>query len=84
MLIAKGTKFYLLAKLNPEASTGETENPSKSTVFLQDYLTTAKFTVTSLKNAYNIIPDLRSPKLEFGLSVDLTWKTGMNFEVDME
>lgn len=84
MLIAKGTKFYLLAKLNPEASTGVTDNPGKKTVFLQDYLTTAKFTVTSLKNAYNIIPDLRSPKLEFGLSVDLTWETGMNFEVDME
>ncbi|MCI7273582.1 hypothetical protein MR642_04580 [bacterium] len=84
MLIAKGTKFYLLAKLNPAADAGVTDNPGKNTVFLQDYLTKAKFKVTSLKNAYNIIPDLRSPKLEFGLSVDLTWKTGMNFEVDME
>lgn len=84
ILIAKGTKFYLLAKLNPEASTGVTDNPNKSTVFLQDYLTTAKFTVTSLKNAYNIIPDLRSPKLEFGLSVDLDWQTGMDFEVTVE
>lgn len=84
MLIAKGTKFYLLAKLNPAAGAGVTDNPGKSTVFLQDYLTKAKFTVKSLENAYNIIPDLRSPKLEFGLSVDLTWETGMNFEVDME
>ena len=84
MLIAKGTKFYLLAKLNPAAGAGGTDNPGKNTVFLQDYLTKAKFKVTSLKNAYNIIPDLRSPKLEFGLSVDLTWETGMNFEVDME
>ena len=84
MLIAKGTKFYLLAKLNPAADAGVTDNPGKNTVFLQDYLTKAKFKVTSLKNAYNIIPDLRSPKLEFGLSVDLTWETGMNFEVDME
>ncbi len=84
MLIAKGTKFYLLAKLNPAADAGVSDNPGKNTVFLQDYLTKAKFKVTSLKNAYNIIPDLRSPKLEFGLSVDLTWETGMNFEVDME
>lgn len=84
MLIAKGTKFYLLAKLNPAADAGVTDNPGKNTVFLQDYQTKAKFKVTSLKNAYNIIPDLRSPKLEFGLSVDLTWETGMNFEVDME
>lgn len=84
MLIAKGTKFYLLAKLNPAAGAGVTDHPSKSTVFLQDYLTTAKFTVTSLKNAYNIIPDLRSPKLEFGLSVDLEWQTGMDFNVSVE
>ena len=84
MLIAKGTKFYLLAKLDPAAAAGVTDHPSKSTVFLQDYLTTAKFTVTSLKNAYNIIPDLRSPKLEFGLSVDLEWQTGMDFNVSVE
>lgn len=84
MLIAKGTKFYLLAKLDPAAAAGVTDNPGKSTVFLQDYLTTAKFTVTSLKNAYNIIPDLRSPKLEFGLSVDLDWKNGMDFNVSVE
>lgn len=84
MLIAKGTKFYLLAKLNPAPGSGVTDNPGKKTVFLQDYLTKAKFTVKSLENAYNIIPDLRSPKLEFGLSVNLTWETGMNFEVDME
>ena len=84
MLIAKGTKFYLLAKLNPAAGADVTDNPGKNTVFLQDYLTKAKFKVTSLKNAYNIIPDLRSPKLEFGLSVDLKWETGMDFEVTVE
>ena len=84
MLIAKGTKFYLLAKLNPAAAAGVTDNPGKNTVFLQDYLTKAKFTVTSLKNAYNIIPDLRSPKLEFGLSVDLEWQAGMDFNVSVE
>lgn len=84
MLIAKGTKFYLLAKLDPAATAGVTDNPGKNTVFLQDYLTKAKFTVTSLKNAYNIIPDLRSPKLEFGLSVDLEWQTGMDFNVSVE
>lgn len=84
MLIAKGTKFYLLAKLDPAAAAGVTDNPGKNTVFLQDYLTKAKFTVPSLKNAYNIIPDLRSPKLEFGLSVDLDWQNGMDFNVSVE
>lgn len=30
-------------------------------------------------NAYVTIPDLRTPKLELGFSVDLTWKTGITF-----
>lgn len=80
MLISKGTKFYLIAELNPA---GKTTTDLKS-VFQQDYMTTANFTVTSLANAYSVVPDLRSPKLEFGLSVDLTWQTGMNFNVEFE
>lgn len=35
-----------------------------------------------LGKAYNTIPDLRTPKLELGLSVDLTWGTGITFDVD--
>jgi hypothetical protein len=33
--------------------------------------------------AYNVIPDLRTPALSIGLSVDLTWQTGLTFDVDM-
>ena len=35
-----------------------------------------------LGNAYNTIPDLRTPKLELGLSVDLQWVSGITFDVD--
>ena len=80
-IIPSGSKFYLIADLKP--GTNEKGNPdSKIQVFLQDYTTTAKLTIgaNSLKNAYNVIPDLRSPKLELGLSVDLEWKTGITFE----
>lgn len=35
-----------------------------------------------LGKAYNTIPDLRSPKLELGLSVDLRWESGITFDVD--
>ena len=80
-IIPSGSKFYLIADLKP--GTNEKGNPdSKKQVFLQDYTTTAKLTIgaNSLKNAYNVIPDLRSPKLELGLSVDLEWKTGITFE----
>lgn len=32
-------------------------------------------------NAYTTIPDLRTPELELGFSVDLEWKAGITFDV---
>lgn len=32
--------------------------------------------------AYNTVPDLRTPQLELGLSVDLHWETGITFDVE--
>ena len=84
-VIPAGTKFYLVAKLVPGNATQPTgENLSQ--VFKQDYITTAKLTISekSLKSAYNVVPDLRSPKLEFGLSVDLHWRPGLTFEVEFD
>ncbi|MDY4853541.1 MAG: hypothetical protein SO188_12125 [Prevotella sp.] len=52
-------------------------------VFIQDYTTVAKFTIKDLKNAYVTIPDLRASKLQLGLSVDLEWKTGLTYDVDL-
>lgn len=52
-------------------------------VFVQDFTTTANFTINSLKNAYVTIPDLRASKLQLGLSVDLEWKSGLVFNVDL-
>ena len=83
-LIPAGGKFYLIAELDP-AATGATapgEYTTLNQVFKQDFTTVVKLNITSLKNAYNVIPDLRAPQLEFGMSVDLKWQTGMNFEVD--
>ena len=53
-------------------------------VFIQDYTTTATFTINSLKNAYVTIPDLRASKLQLGLSVDLEWQSGLTFNVPIE
>ena len=80
-LIPAGTKFYLVAKLSHAAAT---ETSGK--VFAQDYTTTAQLTITetSLQNAYNIVPDLRSPKLEFGLSVNLQWGAGHVYVQDFQ
>lgn len=85
-LIPAGGKFYLIAELDP-AATGATapgEYTTLNQVFKQDFTTVVKLNITSLAKAYNVIPDLRAPQLEFGMSVDLKWQTGMNFEVDFD
>ena len=78
-LIPKNGKFYVIAEL---AAASATETDSK--VFKQDYKTTAKLTLKSLKNAYNTIPDLRTPQLEIGFAVDLTWQSGHEYEINIE
>lgn len=79
-LIPKNGKFYLVARL--KASVAEEANAGKR-VFRQDVQTIAQFTIKNLKNAYNEIPDLRTPKLELGMSVDLSWKAGHTYEIDL-
>lgn len=81
-IIPDGGKFYLVGQLNPDAKTIEgVTNPA---VFMSDYKTTMNLTITSLKNAYNTIPDLRSTKLQLGLSVDLDWQAGLQFDVEIK
>lgn len=36
-----------------------------------------------LGKAYNTIPDLRAPEMELGLSVDLEWVSGIQFDIDL-
>ena len=62
---------------------GGTAGSAINRVFVQAYTTTANFKITSLKNAYVTIPDLRAANLQLGLSVDLTWQTGLTFEVEL-
>ena len=50
-------------------------------VFMQDFMTTANFWFdqNSLKQALLTVPDLRHSSLTLGLSVDMSWSTGINF-----
>ena len=66
-------------------------------VFKQDFKTIANFTIGvgsadgdgdgdsdtpgGFANAYTTIPDLRTPQLELGFSVDLKWQEGITFNV---
>ncbi|MBE6259619.1 MAG: hypothetical protein E7107_02170 [Prevotella sp.] len=94
-LIYPGTKFYLVGTLQPykntsvkyQAShlpTGKTTNDVINRAFVQDYTTKVTFNVKSLENAYNVVPDLRNPHLEIGLSVDLTWVSGITQTIDIQ
>lgn len=76
-IIPKDSKFYLVGKLDP---TGKTESDH---VFVQDHITTANFKITNLKDAYNCIPDLRTSGINVGLAVDLSWKSGIEFNVEL-
>lgn len=83
-MIPAGGKFYLVGLLNPEAATGVTGKDDKvNRVFLKDYTTKANLTIKDLKNAYNVIPDLRSTAISVGLAVNLEWQTGITFDVEI-
>ena len=94
-LITNGSNFYLIGELDPSGKTGPalptyhalppydagcTTNTIPR-VFIQDHMTTANFKigVNSLKYAYLTVPDLRSSSVTLGLSVDLEWSTGLDF-----
>lgn len=81
-IILKDAKFYLVGKLDPNKE-GQPKPTGVNRVFIQDYVTTANFNITSLRDAYNCIPDLRTSGINVGLAVDLSWKTGIEFNVEL-
>ena len=103
-LIKKGQKFYLVGKLDYTNESAPTTFPTsvgskdgvyypsvETRAFIQDYTTTARFTITSgsandkgsLANALSCIPDLKAVTQEIGLSVDLEWTPGLTFTVNL-
>lgn len=64
----------------------ETTGASKQIprVFIQDFLTKATFKIgeNSLKYAYYNVPNLESSQMSFGLSVDLSWQSGYEYEIE--
>ena len=92
-VVAAGQKFYLVGKMSvsdDQSITFPTDNdyrfPGIGTkrIFVQDYTTNLNVTFKSLKNAYVTIPDLRASNLQLGLSVDLSWQTGLTYDVTIE
>ena len=71
-LIYPGTKFYLVTKVKPQAVAEGAEDYKKH-VFTQDYITTMTMKVESFAKAYNVVPNLLSPRLEIGVQVVTDW-----------
>ena len=66
----------------PPYNTTNGASIEKVRVFMQDFMTTAKFwfDANSLKQALLTVPDLRHSSLTLGLSVDMSWSTGITFD----
>jgi hypothetical protein len=95
-LIPNGSNFYLIGELDPAGKdapvwptyhalppyTDGTTMNNVSRIFIQDYKTVANFKIGeySLQYAYLTVPDLRSGSVTLGLSVDLSWTTGLTFD----
>lgn len=82
-IILNDAKFYLVGKLDPDATKGVNNPNSIDRVFMQDHITKANFNIKTLKGAYNCIPDLRTSGINVGLAVDLSWQEGITFDVEL-
>ncbi len=71
-IVYRGTKFYLIGRI--DKPTFDASKDYTKRVFTQDYITTINVTVESLANAYNIVPNLLSPRLEIGVQMVTTWE----------
>lgn len=90
--LSDGTQADDDAKADLKFNEARTFFPDKTLrVFIQDFVTTAQISLTSgsstepgaLGGATPTIPDLRTSEQSLGLSVDLKWKKGLTFNVDL-
>lgn len=72
-------------QIPPIYESGENAGKSKQIprVFIQDFLTKATFKIgeNSLHYAYYNVPNLESSQMSFGLSVDLSWQSGYEYDI---
>lgn len=77
-IIPNGTRFYLVGHLSMD----DTQSASQDRIFKQGSITHADFVVKNLRNAYNVVPDLRNPRLVLGLSANLFWQKGVKLSTE--
>lgn len=85
--VYRGTKFYLVGEIGKTPGTPDVEltDPEKEEiqqrVFTQDRETKLTVTVNSLAKAYNVLPNLLSPRLEMGLELTPQWEEATTTDV---
>lgn len=73
-IVQQGTKFYLVGEIDPaEYSNISPSSEISDRVFTQDYTTTLNIKVKGLEKAYNVVPNLLSPRLEMGIELTPKW-----------
>ena len=72
-IVYRGTKFYLVALIDPATKSGDPLTQIRDRVFTQDYTTTLNMRVTGLSKAYNVVPNLLSSRLELGIELVSQW-----------
>ena len=72
-IIYPGTKFYLTGTLDPNDGTTTNANAT-GRVFTQDFTTSVSATVSSLENAYNVMPNILQGRLEIGVELTTKWE----------
>jgi hypothetical protein len=86
--VYKDTKFYLAANFGPDDAVIGTPDTrpeeAKDRVFTQDYTTILNAKVISLKNAYCLLPDLLTAKLEVGVELTPDWKQSTPTNTELE
>ena len=72
-IVQQGTKFYLAGEIDPDQFKDDERMEIRDRVFTQDYTTTLNIKVTGLEKAYNVVPNLLSPRLEMGIELTPKW-----------
>ena len=88
-MVYKGTKFYLVGKIdlknvNKDGAYGALDADIKSRVFTKDHTTSLNMVVKSLAQAYNVMPNIQSDRLELSVQVNLKWTQATPTTIEFE
>lgn len=88
-IVYNGTKFYLVGEIVPgsgspdESLTAAEKADLAKRVFTKDRTTMVTVTVKDLAKAYNVLPNLLSPRLEMGLELTPKWVQATTKDVEL-